>query len=234
MSMLTTITDAGLDILLQKEPTSKFLRGYIREITKTDRLPVCTSWEEWKDWFEQQPDLKGETKTPPPSATSQPVELNAVRSFVSNLENGVVTAYATVEYSITETNTHEENSNVNVDLSFISRTALANLLDPLTSCRSQHQIDEWLENDGLSEVADQILDAINDAISGDEQEFISQEGMLPERWDEIHDCTFSYDQDELSDVIYEALEELANSLKETLPMTVEEDDLEEDDLEEED
>ena len=52
---LTLVKENNLDVLLQKEPKSKFLRTYLAQVLATQELPHAESWEEWENWLSNNP-----------------------------------------------------------------------------------------------------------------------------------------------------------------------------------
>jgi hypothetical protein len=54
-SYLTLVKENNLDVLLQKEPKSKFLRTYLAQVLATQELPHAESWEEWENWLSNNP-----------------------------------------------------------------------------------------------------------------------------------------------------------------------------------
>jgi hypothetical protein len=52
---LTLVKENNLDVLLQKEPKSKFLRTYLTQVLGTQELPHAESWEEWENWLSNNP-----------------------------------------------------------------------------------------------------------------------------------------------------------------------------------
>jgi len=52
---LTLVKENNLDVLLQKEPKSKFLRTYLAQVLGTQELPHAESWEDWENWLSNNP-----------------------------------------------------------------------------------------------------------------------------------------------------------------------------------
>jgi len=55
VNYLTLVKENNLDVLLQKEPKSKFLRTYLTQVLGTQELPHAESWEDWENWLSNNP-----------------------------------------------------------------------------------------------------------------------------------------------------------------------------------
>lgn len=211
MSLLAKITEVGLDVLLQKDPSSKLLRNYIKQITKVSTLPVCTSWEEWKEWF---------------NSLSQPTEssaFNDLERFHGLLRKVKITANAEVEYWITSHNTHTTTTECPLPLSIIISYEVENVVAPLLNAsieELEQMLNDYENSDGaIFKAARMMAQEINSVSPYRQKDLIRLFGLEPPEYADLGGGSFQYDEDNLCEAIADVINQVVHEKLQRLTST---------------
>jgi len=165
--MATTLLDVikgndSLYALLQKEPTSKLLRSYIKKQFNLNSLPVLVTLEEWEEWLSAQsilPMKRGSTSVTQPSS----VLLDYLK-LASREET--VEAYQNYNYCVRGmvSVVKDYYTNFRTLLESLDSNDLMTVLSPILECETEEELDSLNRNDIVSNLEFHALQQLKDFV----------------------------------------------------------------------
>ena len=180
---LDLVRQHNLDTLLEKEPDSKFLRSYLKQLLRTPSLPVLTTWQEWQEWLQSQ--VCEPTTCPPPAKIDEnesgiDLEDFTPTGYVEASKNYELEVYGTV------TARAERQFDFN-DLVLEYESEVREILEPLFECETLEEL-EALDLDAIyQEVTDYLYDACGSSLDDMGWNYDSGEIDVNEDRTEIYD-----------------------------------------------
>jgi len=153
-------SNESLYALLQKDPTSKLLRSYIKEQFNLNSLPVLVTIEEWEEWLGAQsiPMKSGSTSvTQPSSVLSEYLELASTET---------VEAYQDCNYYVrgVASVTEECCMYFRTLLKALDSNDLMTVLSPILKCETEKELNSLSFDDIVSDLEFYALEQLEDFI----------------------------------------------------------------------
>ena len=154
---LDLIKGCNLDVVLEKDPTSKFLRGYVKQLLNDNAVPVCNTWQEWQSWLSSKP-------YKPTQTIEQTIEMSRLdpsRRWLNLCEYERV--YFSKEYTIEVVGLVTRIVGDTFDFKEMVEdnwNEVYSILAPMLECESV----EELEKTNVDRISEQVIDVLKDYI----------------------------------------------------------------------